>query len=229
MSTLAFRAVGIWQGLEGLAAISHGRRRSGKMRPIAERYTAPGVSNLFTVSPDDKSQLILAVARTRDRESFRALFLHFAPRVKSYLIKRGTPAGLADELAQETLLTVWRKAESFDPMRASASTWIFTIARNLRIDMMRRAASRDVPVDYAEDALTAPSPGDEYLSNERNQKLGEALKDLPGDQADVVRLSFFEEKPHPEIAAQLGIPLGTVKSRLRLAMNRLRTVLEDIQ
>ena len=199
------------------------------MRPLAKRYTAPGVPNLFTVSPDDKSQAILAVARHRDRESFRALFLHFAPRVKSYLIKHGTQAVLADELAQETLLAVWRKAESFDPTRASASTWIFTIARNLRIDMMRRSASRDVPADYAEDAPTVPSPGDEYLSSERNQKLNEALKNLPTDQADVVRLSFFEEKPHTEIAAQLGIPLGTVKSRLRLAMNRLRDVLEEIQ
>jgi len=221
--------VGISQGLEGLGPISHGARRSGKMRLLAERYAAPGVSNLFTVSPDDKSQAILAVARTRDRESFRVLFLHFAPRVKSYLIKHGTQALLADELAQETLLTVWRKAESFDPLRASASTWIFTIARNLRIDMMRRSARRDIPADYAEDALAVPSPGDEYLSSERNQKLAEALKNLPQDQADVVRLSFFEEKPHPEIAAQLGIPLGTVKSRLRLAMNRLRNVLEEVQ
>jgi RNA polymerase sigma-70 factor (ECF subfamily) len=175
---------------------------------------------------DDHAKAILLVARCRDRESFRSLFVYFAPRVKGYLMRRGTPASQADELAQETLLTVWRKAERFDPTRASASTWIFTIARNLRIDQLRRGVK--LPDDYypGEEPVTGE---EDYSTQERGQKVSEALKSLPGDQALVVRLSFFEEIPHPAIAAQLGIPLGTVKSRLRLAMSRLRKGLEEIR
>ena len=175
----------------------------------------------------ENAQLVLAVAARRDRESFRALFLYFAPRVKSYFMHRGMPAQLADELAQETLLIVWRKAERFDPTRGSVSTWIFTIARNLRIDQLRRDGK--LPDDYRPEEETVASPGDEYCAVQRDEKIGEALKALPGDQAEIIRLSFFEEKPHPVIASELGIPLGTVKSRLRLAMNRLRAALEDLK
>ena len=177
-------------------------------------------------APDENSALVMAVATRRDRASFRALFLFFAPRVKSYLLRLGMPGQLADELAQETLLMVWRKADRFDPSRASAATWIFTIARNLRIDQLRRGK---LPGDYYVEEEYAPSAGDEYLAAERDGQVARALKTLPADQADVIRLSFFEEKPHPIIAAQLGIPLGTVKSRLRLAMSRLRAALEDTQ
>lgn len=173
---------------------------------------------------DDKSLLVVAVAQRRDRESFRLLFQYFAPRLKSYLLRLGVQGQLADELVQETLLMVWRKADRFDPSRAAAATWIFTIARNLRIDHLRRAK---LPGDYFVEEEFCPSAGDDYLSAERDGQVSLALKTLSADQAAVIRLSFFEEKPHPLIAAQLGIPLGTVKSRLRLAMNRLRAALED--
>ena len=173
---------------------------------------------------DDKSLLVVAVAQRRDRESFRLLFQYFAPRLKSYLLRLGVQGPLADELVQETLLTVWRKADRFDPARAAAATWIFTIARNLRIDHLRRAK---LPGDYFVEEEFCPSAGDDYLSAERDDQVSQALKALPADQAAVIKLSFFDEKPHPVIAAQLGIPLGTVKSRLRLAMNRLRAALED--
>jgi RNA polymerase sigma-70 factor (ECF subfamily) len=197
----------------------------GGRRPVLV-WCNPGPPRAMT-PPNENSQLILAVAARRDRDAFRALFVYFAPRVKSYLLRRGVPVSLADELAQETLLMVWRKAERFDPSRASASTWIFTIARNLRIDQARRGAKQ--PGEYYLEEEPVPSPGDAYCAAERDQKVCEALKGLPGDQADVIRLSFFEEKPHPAIAVQLGIPLGTVKSRLRLAMNRLRAALEEMQ
>jgi RNA polymerase sigma-70 factor (ECF subfamily) len=176
---------------------------------------------------NQNSRLILAVAQRRDRESFRALFVYFAPRIKGYLIRRGMNGSAADEIAQETLLMVWRKAGHFDPSRASASTWIFTIARNLHIDQLRRGVR--LPDDYYPGEEPVSLPSDEYSAFERDEKVSEALQILPEEQSEVIRLSFFEEVPHPVIAARLGIPLGTVKSRLRLAMNRLRKALEGMQ
>ena len=171
---------------------------------------------------------IVSIAQQRDRDAFAALFRHFAPRVKSYLLRCHVDAGLAEELAQETLLTVWRKAATFDPARAAASTWIFTIARNLRFDAFKGAPHPDAIEEYPLLESTDPLPGDALLTSERESKTRRALTDLPQDQAEVVRLSFFEDKPHSEIAAQLGIPLGTVKSRLRLAFARLKTSLESV-
>jgi RNA polymerase sigma-70 factor (ECF subfamily) len=200
----------------------------GAPRPEGPRlvWSNPSPPDKMT-ERDEYSRAILAVAGSRDRESFRLLFLYFAPRVKGYLMRRGLSASGADELAQETMLAVWRKAEQFDPGRAAASTWIFTIARNLRIDQFRRGAQ--LPDDYYPGEEPVASPGDDYFAQQRDLKISAALKSLPQDQADVVRLSFFEEIPHPAIAAQLGIPLGTVKSRLRLAMSRLRKGLEEIR
>jgi RNA polymerase sigma-70 factor (ECF subfamily) len=177
----------------------------------------------------DPSLWIVAIAGSRSRECFALLFSHFAPRVKSYLLKLGARPELAEELAQETLLTVWRKAAYFDPSRASASTWIFTIARNLRIDAIRRERHPDDLIDEPQLKPAETVRADEALScGEREQRLRGALKTLPKDQAEVVRLSFFHDKAHAEISTDLGVPLGTVKSRLRLAMVRLRAQLEDL-
>jgi RNA polymerase sigma-70 factor (ECF subfamily) len=176
----------------------------------------------------DWSDCVVAIARSRDRERFAALFEHFAPRCKSFFIRLGASPGAAEDLAQETLLAVWNKADRFDPARAQASTWIFTIARNLRIDMQRR--ERD-PAKLAEFYETAPEPlaSDRMVSAEQEKRVHAALASLPADQADVIRLSFFEDRPHAEIAGALNIPLGTVKSRVRLAMARLRAMIEDRQ
>lgn len=170
---------------------------------------------------------IVRIAERGDREAFAGLFSHFAPRVKSYLMRLGAPPEAAEELAQETLLTVWRRAASYDPARAAASTWIFTIARNLRIDLARRDARAAQPEDPS--AFTpAPALPDTLLSaTEDEARIGAALADLPKEQAQVITLAFFADKPHSEIAAELGIPLGTVKSRLRLAMARLRGALRE--
>ena len=133
-------------------------------------------------------------------------------------------------MAQETLLTVWRKAQTFDSSRASASTWIFTIARNLRIDGLRReklAANAQAQLETLEDDVERP---DETLNAlERADRLRAALRGLSPEQLDLVRLSFFEDRPHPEIARALNIPLGTVKSRLRRSMMVLREILEDLK
>lgn len=182
--------------------------------------------------PDDQadpSVWIAAIAADHSRESFALLFGRFAPRVKSYLLKLGARPELAEELAQETLLTVWRKAAYFDPSRASASTWIFTIARNLRIDSIRRQRHPEDLIDEPEMIPPEEVRPDEALSSaERETRLRRALKTLPREQAEVVQMSFFHDKAHAEISQDLGVPLGTVKSRLRLAMVRLRAQLEEL-
>lgn len=167
-------------------------------------------------------QLIVAVAQSRDRLAFTTLFGHFAPRLKSYLMRSGTNAARAEELAQETLMTLWRKAHMFDPARAKASTWIFVIARNLRVDALRRERSALPPDVDPSDEPDAPLPADAILASAQDQdRVREAFQALPEEQSKVIRLSFFLDMPHSEIARELGIPLGTVKSRIRLALARL--------
>jgi RNA polymerase sigma-70 factor (ECF subfamily) len=177
---------------------------------------------------DENSRCILAIAANADRESFARLFAFFAPRVKSYLMRSGADAAEAEELAQEALLAVWRKAASFDPARATASTWIFTIARNLWIDGIRRAKRRSQMVDTPWDIEPVEQPGERLIATDTERSVTAALKMLPPDQVEVIRLSFFEGRPHAEIAERLSLPLGTVKSRIRLACGRLRKLLEDL-
>ena len=174
--------------------------------------------------------LLCRVAQAQDRGAFQLLFLHFAPRIKSYLLRTGTSAQQAEELAQEAMLTVWRKAALFDPARASAATWIFTIARNLRIDLIRR--ERHPGFDPADPGLLPEEsvPADAGVeASQEAQAVQAALRDLPPEQAEVIALFFYGDKPHSEIAAALDIPLGTVKSRLRLALSHLRGRLEDLR
>ncbi len=143
-------------------------------------------------------------------------------------MRLGMSASAAEDLAQDTMLAVWNKAGYFDPARASASTWIFTIARNLRTDLHRRERDPKVLAE-AFDYDLDPMPSDHVLAIERETRVRDALKQISADQALVIRLSFFEERPQSEIAQALGIPLGTVKSRVRLAMNKLRALVEDLQ
>lgn len=178
----------------------------------------------------DTARLIEEIAASRDREAFTLLFEHFAPRVKSLMLRSGATAGQAEELAQETLLTVWRKAGLFDSARAGPAAWIFTIARNLRIDGLRRAgreANAVMNMDLTPDEVERP---DELcITAEQDEGVRAALAQLNEEQRRVMHLSFVQDKPHAEIARELGIPLGTVKSRIRLAMNRLRQVLDEKQ
>ncbi|MGB8275811.1 MAG: sigma-70 family RNA polymerase sigma factor [Alphaproteobacteria bacterium] len=172
------------------------------------------------------SDLLAAVAGKRDRDAFSRLFLHFGPRVKSYLRRQGMGNAEAEELMQEVMLTVWRRADQFDSAKASASTWIFTIARNRRVDALRRER---VPQIDPNDPLLVPQSGpsaDERIdAAERARRLAAAMTELPADQADLLRRSYFEDKSHSAIAAELRLPLGTVKSRLRLAVRRLRALI----
>jgi RNA polymerase sigma-70 factor, ECF subfamily len=180
-------------------------------------------------SSADLARLIEAVAADRDREAFTALFDYFAPRIKSALMRSNSPPAAAEELAQDAMLTVWRKAAQFDRTRAGAAAWIFTIARNLRIDVARREQRGKVlDLESSEFLELPPQPDDELDTVEREQRVRAALANLTDDQMQVVRLSFFEGKPHGDIAVELELPLGTVKSRIRLAMNRLRDLLGDL-
>jgi RNA polymerase sigma-70 factor, ECF subfamily len=172
------------------------------------------------------AEMIKAVAALQDRSAFATLFELYAPRVKTLMMRMGTPAEIAEDIAQETLLMVWRKAAYYDPSRASASAWIYTIARNLRIDSLRRDKRTRLHTHYHTVEQDEPARPDGALdAKEREQRLRAALGQLSDDQVRVVQLSFFEGRPHGDIAELLEIPLGTVKSRLRLALNRLRELL----
>ncbi len=180
------------------------------------------------VDPTRLNALVAAVAQARDKAAFQALFDHFAPRVKGYLMRLGAANAVAEDLAQEAMLAVWRKAVLFDPAKASASTWIFTIARNLRIDAIRK--ERRPEPDPSDPSLRpeAERAADETMDwAQAEDRLRAALADLPREQCEVIELSFLAEKPHSLIATELGLPLGTVKSRIRLAMTRLRLALGD--
>jgi RNA polymerase sigma-70 factor, ECF subfamily len=169
------------------------------------------------------SMLLSNIGLNQDRDSFADVFQHFAPRVKSYMVKLGCVDEMAEELAQQTLLQVWRKAQLYDPQKAAASTWIFRIARNIRIDMLRKQKHFfDSDFDLA--TIEDDQQNAEYKINQeqKNRRVSLALTDLPSDQAQIIRMSFYDGFSHSEIAKQLEIPLGTVKSRIRLAFARLR-------
>ncbi len=176
------------------------------------------------------SDLLRNVAERGDAEAFQELFESYVPRVKAYMVRHGADATTAEELAQETLLTVWRKAKLYSGEKGSATTWIFTIARNLRIDRLRREIPwQELPSGYAEEPST-DAPPDEVLSErERGERVKAALAKLPADQHEVVVLAYIEGLSHSEIASRLGLPLGTVKSRMRLAYLKVREAIEDLK
>lgn len=171
----------------------------------------------------DLSGLLVKVAEKGDRTAFADLFGHFGPRIKGFMMKTGASDDLAEEVVQETMVTLWTKAKLFDPSKAGASTWIFTIARNKRIDLLRR---RNRPEPDPHDPMFQPDPepnGEQALSSQQDQvRIRKAMADLPPEQHEIVRLSFFEGLPHSAIAERLELPLGTVKSRLRLAFRKVR-------
>lgn len=173
--------------------------------------------------------LIEAVAAHRDRSAFAELFEHFAPRLKSYLMRLGTEDSAAEEVVQEAMVMVWRKAESFDRHQATASTWVFTIARNKRIDRLRR--ERRPELDPNDPALVPDpvEPADRALqSRQSRERVLQAIEKLPAEQSELIRMAYFDEKSHAEIAAEMALPLGTVKSRIRLALGRMRREVEDL-
>lgn len=170
--------------------------------------------------------LVIRVAADRDRAAFVALFDHYAPRVKALLIRGGASPSAAEELAQETMLAVWRKAHLFDPARASAAAWIFTIARNLRIDSLRRGSPSLYDLDLNLGA-EEPAQPDAILSGVQDAaQVRAAMRTLNADQAQAIEMAFFQEQTHTEISQALGVPLGTIKARIRFGMMKLRVFIE---
>ena len=173
------------------------------------------------------AELAARVATDRDRAAFERLFDHFAPRLNGYLQRLGADTGTAEEITQDVMATLWRKAALFDPAKSSLATWLYRVARNRRIDGLRRDRSDEL--DDAEPALqpsAMPDPLALLALQRRDEAVRTALGALPPEQLELVRLGFFEALSHSEIAARTGLPLGTVKSRLRLAFSRLRRALE---
>jgi RNA polymerase sigma-70 factor (ECF subfamily) len=185
------------------------------------------------VGSEDQAQRfaeqLARVAQHRDRAAFIALFGHFAPRVKAYLVRLGADDASAEELAQEVLLAVWRRAASFNPALASVSTWVFTIARNKRIDRLRRERRPEIDPD---DPALAPEPEPAadaaFDAAQSGNRLRDAIASLPEEQSRLLVMAYFEDKSHRAIAAETRLPLGTVKSRIRLALGRLRGALETV-
>ena len=179
------------------------------------------------VTQDDPNSLVERIGQNRDKAAFAILFKQFGPKLKSLMLRLGTNTSTAEELVQETMILVWRKSHTFDSSKASASTWMFTIARNLRIDRFR---SESRPEFDPSDPALIPEPeiqADEQLELKNRQKyVRKCLDELPNDQREVVQLSFMQGLSHQEISDKLDIPLGTVKSRLRLSFGKLRTTME---
>lgn len=197
----------------------------GSVRAPASRYGARAMQPTVSKPPSpENEEFIILVERVRedkDRDAFASLFRHFAPRVKAFLMKSGASESLAEECTQEVMATLWTKAHMFDPSRASVSTWVFTIARNRKIDALRRM-KRPEPEDLPWGPEAEPDQADVMTLRQESEKLAEAIASLPDKQRDLIQRAYFGDLSHAQIAEETGLPLGTIKSRIRLALERLR-------
>lgn len=195
---------------------------------MAASNVSPPASTLTQDVRDRFADMVEAIAARQDRAAFRALFDYYAPRLKGYVLRLGAGDAQAEEIAQDVMLTVWRKAEQFDRRQASVSTWIFRIARNRRIDVARRLSKPDLD---PEEPLLAPSaepaPDDALNAQDLEERVRVVLQELPKEQLTLLQLAFYEGLSHREIAERAGLPLGTVKSRIRLAFAKMRAQLDD--
>ncbi len=182
-----------------------------------------------TVLAEKLAQALSRVAQFRDREAFATLFDHFAPRIKYFLMRKGSNAEQAEDLVQEAMIAIWSKAALYSPEKGSVATWAFTVARNLRIDRLRRERAQlyETLEDFdAEDET--PSAHESLARAQEDTAVSRALAQIPEEQRQLLILSYVDDVPQSEIAQRLKIPLGTVKSRMRLGYQRLRKILEQI-
>jgi RNA polymerase sigma-70 factor (ECF subfamily) len=192
------------------------------------------VTDVVVTRADDASEAarqaawLEAVARHADRKAFRCLFEHWSPRIRAFMLRSGASQAEAEDLVQDVLTTMWTNAHSYDAAKASPATWIFTIARNRRIDRLRRQARFEPdPADPAFIADDSDGPESVSVENSARAELLEAIATLPEEQRTVLEAFYFAEKPAHRIAEEQDLPLGTVKSRLRLALVRLRKLIPE--
>ncbi|MCG8017135.1 MAG: sigma-70 family RNA polymerase sigma factor [Candidatus Thiodiazotropha sp. 'RUGA'] len=180
--------------------------------------------NMAAIPVSDTRIWLRSVAERRDRHAFEQLYGYFAPKIKGYMLRQGADDASADDLAQETMVQIWRKANHYDPQKAAVSTWVFRVARNLQIDRMRKQKFYELTLDTDVSSNVENLQHDEQLENHPDtDRLKKLIGELPEEQIDVVRLAFFEGLSHSEVSCRLSIPVGTVKSRLRLAFGKLKT------
>lgn len=192
------------------------------------RAKAQGETSKAVAEGSNWTEDMAAIRDRGDQSAFARLYGHFGPRVKGFLIRGGASEPLAEECTQEVFVTVWRKAGMFDPARASASTWIFTIARNRMIDQIRKQR-RPEPEDLDWGPAEEPAQTEVLGLQQESRELAAAIAALPAKQKDLIERAYFGELTHSEIAAETGLPLGTIKSRIRLALERLRHAMETIR
>lgn len=178
----------------------------------------------------DMARLMEAVASARDVDAFERLFRHYGPRVRAFMMRQCRDGQMADELMQETMMTVWNKAGLFYSDRGTVDAWIFTVARNLRTSAFRKAKR---PVFDPTDPVFVPDdplePGDHLERIDDAERLRRAMEDLPPEQLEVLKYAFFDEISHRKLAEKLNLPVGTIKSRIRMAFGKLRKALEDAE
>ncbi|WP_372614097.1 sigma-70 family RNA polymerase sigma factor [Aquicoccus sp.] len=174
-----------------------------------------------------QTEWMLAIRDDRDRRAFAQLFDHFAPRLKGVVARSGAPSAQVEDIVQDVMLTVWHKAHQFDPERAQVSSWIYQIARNRQIDILRRER-RPVPEEIAQQEDTTPDASQVLALEQETEKLKQALAKLKPAQREMVEKAYLGELSHTDIQAETGLPLGTIKSRIRLGLERLRHELKTI-
>ena len=218
--TLDFAGVfGLGLGRRDRALTAKGRER---VRAQGEEATADAAR------AEDLAAWLDSVARNQDRDAFARLHRHFAPKLATWMARAGMSQAHIEDIVQDCMVAVWRKAPLYDPAHGGVSTWIFTIARNLRIDHSRRKANREMlPLSDWDDMDDQPDGESRLLAAESETRVRRALEQLPQEQKQVLIEAYFADKPQSDIAQELGLPLGTVKSRLRLALAKLRVLLED--
>lgn len=193
----------------------------GGAAPNSSSHGQRRMTTTLKANETDWPELVRRIHMDQDKKAFAKIFAHFAPRVKSFLMRGGSGETLAEECTQEVMATLWQKAHLFDPTRASVSTWIFTVARNKKIDALRKQR-RPEPEDLPWGPEAEPDQADVIVLQQETERLAKAVAELPDKQRLLIEQAYFGDLSHSEIAEETGLPLGTIKSRIRLALERLR-------
>ena len=176
----------------------------------------------------DKSRLLelmVKVKNDRDQIAFSNLFDFLAPKLKAYFIQNGLSADNSEELTQEVMSIIWSKSDRYDSSKSAVTTWVYTIARNKKVDFFRKSAKINVNDDDIREFLYENGDQDKLSRKEAAEQVNRINKELNQDQRKMIKMNFFENKSHKKIAEELEIPLGTVKSRIRNILIKMQRLL----